>query len=422
MSKNKKSDWEDPLKALTTAVDTIKGDIGDINAKILDIEASLQNITSISETVDAAKIQVNGIDTAVSDLKRKYDHLSAQYDQLQERLIYMECQSRRDNLILNGVPENSKLNCIDAVYDVIEKNLGLPNAKNIKIVRCHRLGPPPKPAKQTGASSKLGFQPRPRGIIFKLHWFGDRQTIWKARANLKNSGYFLSEDYPKEIIERRKVLLPILRVATNKGYNAYLLVDKLHIDIEIKNEKKHLVIDHNSLRDLPEDIDPEYATTRSTDTTMVFFNKLCPLSNFYEAPFTFEGKLYDTVERCYQLARANKAGDQVLAQRIADAKTPAECKRYGDMVRFPNRSFRQWDQQKEQIMRAVLVQKFSQNDNVRQYLLNTKNLHLGEASPTDKFWGTGAGLNSQTATDQNAWVGNNKLGQLLMQLRDEFKT
>ena len=139
-----------------------------------------------------------------------------------------------------------------------------------------------------------------------------------------------------------------------------------------------------------------------------------------ESPFVFEGQCYDTVERCYQLARAETVGNEILAHRISVAKTPAECKQHGDRVNLTEDQLAQWDQKKLQVMKAAVTAKFMQNDKVRQYLLATASKHLGEASPYDRFWGTGVGLRSDSATDQNQWPGHNKLGELLMQLRAEL--
>ncbi len=59
------------------------------------------------------------------------------------------------------------------------------------IVRCHRPGKI-KPV-----------QTRPSTVIFKLHWFEDRETIWDKARELAGRKLFLSEDFPVEIIKWR---------------------------------------------------------------------------------------------------------------------------------------------------------------------------------------------------------------------------
>jgi ribA/ribD-fused uncharacterized protein len=72
-------------------------------------------------------------------------------------------------------------------------------------------------------------------------------------------------------------------------------------------------------------------------------------------------------------------------------------------------------------MQKALYEKFHQNPELKDFLLATGDLQLAEASPHDRFWGTGVGLGKVEATKQQHWTGKNKLGELLMALRDEIK-
>jgi ribA/ribD-fused uncharacterized protein len=408
--------WQDSFKSLSDKIDGMLSDFNDVKTRVTNLETSIQTLNTNTESDTNTTRKIDNLDSDVKVLKSKYDSLSMNIEQLQDKLIQIECQSRRDNLIIDGIPETpqgskeSPNECLEKVYDILENKMKLENARQMKIVRCHRLGAPPK-------STDANVNRKPRSMIFKLHWFGDRQLIWKAKTVLKGTELFLREDFPREIQERRKVLLPIMHMAINKGYKAYILVDKLHLDVA---DGKHLIVDHKSLGNLPRDIDPEYATTRSNVNTLVFFNKLCPLSNFYDSPFTLDGRNFDTVERYYQLARANAANNETLAYRIENASTPAECKSHGDKVRFTKEGLSKWNRDQLRIMKAAVTAKFTQNDNARKFLLATGQKHLGEASPHDTYWGTGVGLRSPSAANQNSWRGKNKLGELLMQLRTEM--
>ena len=54
--------------------------------------------------------------------------------------------------------------------------------------------------------------------------------------------------------------------------------------------------------------------------------------------------------------------------------------------------------------------KFTQNQKLKQLLLNTENKILREASPYDSYWGIGPD-----------GKGKNKLGEILMRIREELK-
>jgi len=138
-----------------------------------------------------------------------------------------------------------------------------------------------------------------------------------------------------------------------------------------------------------------------------FFGKndaFAALSNF--APFGFEelGHRWHTVEHYFQ---AQKFTDPQHREWIRNAPTPMAAKALGQSRKFPIRS--DWDQVKETVMLHALRQKF-QNPSLRTLLLQTKNRELIEDSPYDRFWGCG-----------RDGKGKNRLGHLLMALRDEIR-
>ena len=106
--------------------------------------------------------------------------LQTQQD-LKEYVLRLEGQARRDNLVIDGIPEEggeTDRDCYNKVVNVLTK-MEVPNALDIKIIRCHRLG------------NLRNSNGRPRPIIFKLHWYGDRSNIWEHRRNLKGSNLYI---------------------------------------------------------------------------------------------------------------------------------------------------------------------------------------------------------------------------------------
>jgi ribA/ribD-fused uncharacterized protein len=332
---------------------------------------------------------------------------------LREKLIKIESQSRRDNLLFDGIPEaprgtkETDKECLNAIFNILETRMGIQNARDIKIIRCHRVGPPPT-GRYAGSS-------RPRSIIIKLHWYGDRQRIWEARFKLKNSNIFVNEDFPVEINQRRKKLMPILNKAKKELHmEAYMSVDKLHL---IDSDNKRTVIDVNSMHRLPANLDPKYVTTVQKNDCFAFFGELCPLSNFHPAPIRSDRHTFANVEQMYQYTKAEKANDQVAMKKILEAESPAECKAVGDRVR----ESADWAREKEAVMRQALYLKFTQNQHLKDFLLQIQTREIAEASPNDLFWGTGVGLRRAEVTNVNLWKGQNVLGKLLSEIRNGFK-
>lgn len=71
----------------------------------------------------------------------------------------------------------------------------------------------------------------------KFLQFKDREIVRRARTNLKDTGFFINEQFPKEIADRRRQLLPKMRQAIRDGKSAWISYDTLYIDGRpIRNE------------------------------------------------------------------------------------------------------------------------------------------------------------------------------------------
>lgn len=126
------------------------------------------------------------------------------------------------------------------------------------------------------------------------------------------------------------------------------------------------------------------------------------LSNFYPARVTYEGVTYPTSEHAYQAA---KTWEKEERKKIARMKTPGEAKRYGRSIALRAG----WDSMKVDVMREILYIKF-RDEQLRQLLLDTGDEDLIEGNDWgDVFWGQVAGR------------GQNWLGRLLMELRDQLR-
>jgi ribA/ribD-fused uncharacterized protein len=127
------------------------------------------------------------------------------------------------------------------------------------------------------------------------------------------------------------------------------------------------------------------------------------LSNFYPSKFTENGIEYKTVEHYYQ---SQKFDDPEIKHLVVSAKTPSKAKSLGNKNRI---NPLEWEEKKDQVMCNGIRMKFIQNEDLKASLLSTHNKKLVEFSRRDKYWGG------------SAKESKNKLGELLMQLRDELK-
>jgi ribA/ribD-fused uncharacterized protein len=127
------------------------------------------------------------------------------------------------------------------------------------------------------------------------------------------------------------------------------------------------------------------------------------LSNFYPARVTLDGIEYPTVEHAYQAAKTLDSGERQVVRR---AGTPGDAKRAGRRVTKRGN----WESVKLTVMGNLLRQKFKSHRDLRQQLLETRDMQLIEGNTwSDTYWGQCDG------------VGENHLGRLLMQIREELK-
>jgi ribA/ribD-fused uncharacterized protein len=155
---------------------------------------------------------------------------------------------------------------------------------------------------------------------------------------------------------------------------------------------------------------------------MVFFWKDTEengcFSNWYRRPFVIDGVQYPHVEQYMMSQKAKLFHDEVRYAAILRTENPNDCKKLGKQVTpFDPKT---WDGAKYEIVKAGNRAKFEQNPDLKEKLLATGTAILAEASPRDKTWGIGKTAKTAAETDPSAWPGQNLLGKILMELREEF--
>ena len=98
---------------------------------------------------------------------------------------------------------------------------------------------------------------------------------------------------------------------------------------------------------------------------------------------------------------------------------PKEMKALGKKVKNFDQVI--WDKVKYSIVLNGNYYKFSQNPEMRDFLISTGDKILVEASPLDRIWGIGLSAQDHNANKPEAWKGENLLGFALMEVRDELK-
>lgn len=124
------------------------------------------------------------------------------------------------------------------------------------------------------------------------------------------------------------------------------------------------------------------------------------LSNFYEVPVVYNGRRYFSSEAAFRAAKCPGRENEFAVL------SPSQAKRLGRRTNLRG----DWDLVKDEIMYEICKQKFLQNPDLLRKLLATGDEQLVEGNTWgDTYWGVCNG------------AGQNRLGQILMQIRQELK-
>jgi len=152
-----------------------------------------------------------------------------------------------------------------------------------------------------------------------------------------------------------------------------------------------------------------------------FITKAC-LSQWYKIDIEEASVIYKSAEHYMMAHKALLFNDKKAYDLIISTKNPEEAKKEGRKVRNFVESV--WEQHCFDIVVRGNYLKFSQNDDLKDFLLNTDDKILVEASPYDKIWGIGLSVQDDMQRLKNPclWDGKNLLGFALMEVRERLLT
>ena len=399
------------LSKVMSRLNTIDARLNDIDGKMTTVNDTMKNLdtklTELSESVEHAANTAEealGIANAnkveISDLQTQNTQLQKDVTQLQKKILDFDVQSRRSNLIFDGITEIDS-ETWDKTEEILKQILAekMDIMDDIKFERVNRIG------------KKIPEKPRP--IIAKFHSFKDRNIVWTKRNELQGTSIWISEDYPQPIKANRRKLMPFFLAARKceQTNNVSLRLDKLEID------GKHYTVD--SVNDIPSFIHLNSKSTVTTDEVTVFSSKNSVLSNLHLLDIMIDGRIFNCNEQFIQHSKALLFKDAVKADEILKELDPYKQMELGKKVNGYRKQT--WDAHAPRILNRVNREKFAQHKNAREILLATGTRKLGEATKHPTF-GIGLNINDDNVTDSSKWKGQNVMGNTLHDIRSHWKT
>lgn len=161
-------------------------------------------------------------------------------------------------------------------------------------------------------------------------------------------------------------------------------------------------------------------TTTNTDEKFfindefVLFKSGIP-SQWYPSPFTLDGISYVNCEQRMMYMKGAVFGDQDAMREVMETDDPKRHKEIGRAVR--NFDPDVWSAKAYQVVVEANYAKYSQNPELKEFLLGTGDRKFVECAPYDKIWGNGLNITQTLQTPEDQWNGTNLLGKAIMDVR-----
>ena len=195
---------------LNQAVDRIRVELNDLKDRFVNFEEEIKTVNRALN--DKIQVLENDNIRLNSEIQRCVKII----DQQALKLDDLEARSRRNNIIIHGIPQADQNEtwdqCERAVTEMLSKKMGISGAQ---IDRAHRLG-----------SRNNGKSP----IIVRFSNYKERQSILKNRGKLRGSDVYINEDFTSRVREIRGKLSPFLKKMREEGKRVNMIYDHLVVD------------------------------------------------------------------------------------------------------------------------------------------------------------------------------------------------
>lgn len=128
--------------------------------------------------------EVENVKIHCKDVFNDINMFNSKHNTMNGKIDYLENQSRRKNLVFDGIPESAHETWSDSednIWKIFTEKLKL-DSRHIELERVHRSGKPP------------ARDEKPRPIVVQFLRFKDRNAILEKAKNLKGSNIYINED------------------------------------------------------------------------------------------------------------------------------------------------------------------------------------------------------------------------------------
>ena len=143
------------------------------------------------------------------------------------------------------------------------------------------------------------------------------------------------------------------------------------------------------------------------------------LSNWFHSEFIIDDIKFTSVEQYMMYQKAICFDDKEVATKIMETNDFDTIKSLGRSV--SNYVDDIWCNIRKKVVYDAIKAKFSQNEELKRQLLDTGNSILAECAVKDLVWGIGISMKDPNRYNVEKWRGQNLLGYILMEVREELR-
>ena len=185
---------EGRIQTLEDAYKTTKQDVKGLKESL---NANNEDKQKTSERLGKFEEKTN---SGLASLEKEKNKLSALVKEIENKNLYLEAYSRRENVKFENIPEEDPKEDTEMVLrSFLERELGFSDAVNIEIQRVHRLG------------KKKEEKNRP--ILARFLRYKDCEKLYSLGHRLRGTDFKMSQDLPFEIVERRRTQMETFKKA-----------------------------------------------------------------------------------------------------------------------------------------------------------------------------------------------------------------
>ncbi len=373
---NKLDTIEQSLSRLSNIEEDVKQLRSSFETNRIETEDLREQLSDACEAIDELKCKSSTVDKLESEVQM----LKERNKQLEEKVLRQENYSRRENVIIHGMPVNEEEDC----YDLMKGIFARINVGPLVLSRCHRL--------------HYGKRP----IIARFLNYQDKVTVMKNRRLLKGSNIFINDDVAPETSAQQDELLPVMKYLRQKKVKANMVNGKVKYNGKLYG-KTDIVSMPITLSEVGVNL---------TNKAVAFAGQFSPLSNLYPCTITIKDTQYSSSEQFYQQQKCLCLNQPDTAQLAMLATTPREAMSIGKAIKPSS----EWVHDTGMdIMNTVIKAKLQQVDQFR----NTINLNKGKQFiefTRHNLWGIGHPFSYTDIPESKHWKGENLMGNLLTEL------